>query len=125
MDAIITGVLGVLIGGFIGHRLALGRDKRIEHNSIMLPLKQKVLEHIDSLKNHKNYLYISEGDISKLRCRLSEKQYSLIKVAHNDYAKLYQQCGTVNEVGYEIYSLSEYNKIEKSATELNNYLRLK
>lgn len=115
MEAIISGVLGVLIGGFIGHRLALGRDKRIEHNSVIRPLKQKILEHIDSLKNQQNQLYINDNDISEIRCWVSDKQFNSIKLAHESYRDLYRDSGKQNGYGEVIYSSQELNDIMKLA----------
>jgi hypothetical protein len=44
MLPIFTGLLGILIGALIGHRLSLGRDKRAEFNEVSSPL-YKNLEH--------------------------------------------------------------------------------
>ena len=38
MLPLLTGILGTLIGLFLGNRLALGRDKRKEFNNIAAPL---------------------------------------------------------------------------------------
>lgn len=49
MDAwtagIAFGLLGTLLGGLIGHRLALGRDRRIEYNEQARPLLKMLDEY--------------------------------------------------------------------------------
>ncbi|WP_336938254.1 hypothetical protein [Vibrio cholerae] len=41
-NPIFTGIFGVLIGALLGHRLALGRDKRKEYNEVVVPLKSAI-----------------------------------------------------------------------------------
>jgi hypothetical protein len=85
MDPILTGLLGTLIGGFIGNRLALGRDKRVEYNSVARPLKQKLLKHYDCLKSESYNLIISANDIEYLRSHISEVKYKKLVSAFEAY----------------------------------------
>ncbi len=85
MDPILTGLLGTLIGGFIGNRLALGRDKRTEYNSVARPLKKKLLKHCDCLRSERYHLIISDSDIEPLRSHISEIEYKKLESAFEAY----------------------------------------
>ncbi|WP_188982298.1 hypothetical protein [Pseudomonas matsuisoli] len=39
---IVSGILGVLVGTFIGHRLGIHRDKRIEFNAAAAPIYERL-----------------------------------------------------------------------------------
>jgi len=125
MEAIISGILGVLIGGFIGHRLALGRDKRTEYNSVIRPLKQKLLKHIDALKEHQTNFNISHDDILSIRCWVTDKEFSSISLAYKDYCDLYREYIKTNKYGVEFYTEEERDKILIQAIKISNYLHIK
>ena len=125
MEVLISGIFGVLIGGFIGHRLALGRDKRREYNSAVRPLKQNILEHIDSLNNGGSHLYIKDEYISQVRCWIPEKQFTSIKIAYKKYCDLYRESGKQDDCGGLFYSPEELKKIAKQAAIINSFLHLK
>jgi hypothetical protein len=124
METIISGVIGVLIGALLGHMLALGRDKRKEYNLAIRPLKQKILKHVDSLKEGKTNQYISDDDISEIRCWLPEKLYGLIKLAHKNYCSLFQKY-EINDVGMQYWSTDVLNEMAKLALDINCNLPLK
>jgi hypothetical protein len=116
--------LTLLLGGLIGNRFALGRDKRKEHNSVIRPLKQKVLEYIDSLKSSKHQS-LTESDIKVLRGIVSEKKYAVIKELHNDLVNLLRTHGKINNVGYTVYSPQGNIEISNKLNEINLKLLLK
>lgn len=115
MNEILAGLLGMLIGGFIGHRLSLGRDRRKEHNAAVLPLKQKVLEYIDLLKKSEHLPFV-EKEIKVLRGIVSERKYDEVKRLYNEFISLIIRHGEINEIGYVVYS-------KKADIEISNKLR--
>jgi hypothetical protein len=125
MNAILTGLLGVLIGGFIGHQFALGRDKRKEHNDVVLPIKQKLLEHLDCLSNCSTHSYISESDLKELRGILKERHYKKIKLAFDSYSQSIQKHMKVDGFGQIYYDSDDCKIIFKQAEAINNLIKLK
>ncbi|PSW53488.1 hypothetical protein [Photobacterium leiognathi] len=125
MNAVLTGLLGVLIGGFIGHRFALGRDKRKEHNDVVLPIKQKLLDHLDYLSECSTQSYISETDLKALRGILKERHYKKIKLAFDCYSQLIQQYMRVDDLGQIYYENDDCKIILNKAKEMNRLIKLK
>lgn len=125
MELLISGLLGVLIGGFIGHRLALGRDKRIEYNSVVRPLKQQILEHIDALDSGRPHLYITNEAISKVRCWIPGKQFNLILAAHKSYCDSYRESGKQDGQGGFYYNPHDLQKVSKLAAKIDSFLHIK
>lgn len=44
MSEILSGLLGLLIGGLLGHWLAINRDRRREFNQVAAPAVQHLLD---------------------------------------------------------------------------------
>ena len=116
--------LTLILGGLIGHRLALGRDKRKEHNVVVLPLKQKVLAYIDLLKESQ-HLGFSENEIKTLRGIISERKYDLVKKLYNEFIDLIRTHEQVNEFGCVVYSTEANISISKKLKEIDLVLSLK
>jgi hypothetical protein len=124
MDPILSGILGVLVGGFIGHRLTLDRDKRKEHNSVVLPLKQKVLEYIDEFKQS-GHINFNESEIKTLRGVVSERKYNQVKYLYCEFIGLIRKHRHRNETGYTIYSKEATIEISRKLKEIYFSLLLK
>ena len=87
MDPILSGILGVLIGGFIGHRFALGRDKRKEFNDCISPLREKLIHQMATLSS-RNYEHgIVDNEITKLVAVLGEAKTKQISLAYKKYSE--------------------------------------
>lgn len=97
-----TGFLGVLVGGLITHRFSLGREKRKEHNELMLPLKKRVSASIDN-----PYDKIEKEDISPIRHLVSPKQYDSIMAIYEAYTAEYYTCFTGE-------GIAPYQRFEKT-----------
>jgi hypothetical protein len=124
MDPILSGILGVLVGGYIGHRLALGRDKRKEHNSVVLPLKQKVLAYIDEFKQS-GHINFNESEIKTLRGVVPERKYNQVKDLYCEFLGLIRKHRHRNEAGYIIYSKEATIEISRKLKEIDCSLLLK
>ena len=124
MDPILSGILGVLVGGFIGHRFALGRDKRKEFNDCIFPLREKLLHQIDRLSDRLDVYDdygIDDKEITKLIAVLGESKTKQIYVAHKEYSEArnkacvksaYGQI-TINEIGFNLFQ-EHANKLLKT-----------
>jgi hypothetical protein len=116
--------LTLLLGGFIGNRLALGRDKRKEHNEVVLPLKQTVLTYIDELKQS-GHLNFNESEIKTLRGIVSERKYNQVKDLYFEFVGLIRKHHHRNIAGYIIYSKEANIEISRKLKEINFSLSLK
>ncbi|WP_286822744.1 MULTISPECIES: hypothetical protein [unclassified Idiomarina] len=116
--------LTLFLGGLIGNRLAIGRDKRKEYNAVVLPLKQKVLTYIDQLKVSK-HISFGETEIKSLRGIVSERKYKIIQNLYNEYAGLVRTHQKVTEDGYIVYSAQGNKEISDKLKEINLMLSLK
>ena len=116
--------LTLLLGGLIGNRFALGRDKRKEYNAVVLPLKQKVLAYIDLLEES-NHLSFSEREVKALRGIISERKYRVIQKLYNEFVSLIRSHQQINEYGEVIYSAEANFEISNKLKEIKQVLRLK
>ncbi|ELB1136023.1 hypothetical protein QQ214_000386 [Vibrio parahaemolyticus] len=79
--------VGMLVGGLIGHRLALGRDKRKEYNEVVIVLKDR----IDTAKGHCKTQVSLEGDIKKARHYISSRTLRLLREKYAEYNRLFAE----------------------------------
>lgn len=96
MTSILTGLLGTLIGLFLGNRFALGRDRRKEFNEIVSPLfdnleKQRLTLVNGDFPNAANHLNASSF-ITLIRVTPNYKRKRLNKAIDN-YQKAKHSCG--------------------------------
>src|SRR5690554_7826198 len=80
-----SGILGVCVGLFFGHRLALGRDKRKEFNEATEPLRDKLRGHIQSLERRVVVSALPENDLSAIVRKLGERRSAVIITYFNRY----------------------------------------
>lgn len=74
MTELLSGILGLLIGGLIGHRLALGRDKRLEFNEAAAPLQEALIQTEDRARQGFAWKAWSDKDVSRLKPYLSDRE---------------------------------------------------
>lgn len=83
----ISGILGILIGGFIGHRLAIGRDIRKEYNSTIQPLRLSIMKAVEDMKNGYAWRSFSDNDIDAVKNILTNRKRSKLNVLIDEYWK--------------------------------------
>ena len=89
-NPIITGLLGVLIGTLLGHKLSLGRDKRKEYNQAIEVLRVKSLKHLGSMENGKiGNMLVRSDEIISLKAVIGHKQSKNIESAFDRYEQTY------------------------------------
>ena len=121
---LVVPLLTLFLGGLLGNRFALGRDKRKEHNAVVLPLKQKVLAYIDDLKQSR-HLNFNESEIKSLRGIISERKYNQVKDLFCEFVGLIRKHHHINEAGYIIYSEMANIEISRKLKEIDVSLSLK
>jgi len=117
--------LTLFIGMFIGNRLAIGRDKRKEYNEVVLPIKQKILDHIDYLNKGNMGGYLNHSEVKSLRGLISENLYQIIKIKFDEYNNLVQKHMETNEWGEVSYSSVNCKEIASKVKKINEVLKLK
>jgi hypothetical protein len=122
------GVLGLLVGGLLGHRLAIRRDKRQEFNAVAIPVIQSLLEmeeqlgagflnkrlDLGSLDHVKPYL--RERQRLKLQVLVADYQRSLAKAFPENEAKPWQGPDPVQE---------QFPTLERAVGKLRKFLRVR
>lgn len=111
MYPILSGILGVLIGGFVGHRFALGRDKRKEFNDCISPLREKLIHQMAKLSSQGYEHGIVDNEITKLEAVLGKAKTKQISLAYKKYSEARKISGdkdefgrfTINEVGFNSF----------------------
>ena len=95
-----SGILGVCIGLFFGHRLALGRDKRKEFNEATTGLRCKLQSHIGSLERGVVNGHVTATEVSKVVGLIGESRSDKIVRSFNRYQVTLEKCaGRVDEFG--------------------------
>jgi hypothetical protein len=87
MDKFSIAIISCLIGVFIGHRLAMGRDKRKEFNSATQKVRQYALSQLDRISETSLGRTVNGSDILALRATLGEKSSKKIALAFDKYKK--------------------------------------
>jgi hypothetical protein len=89
-NPIITGLLGVLLGTLLGHKLSLGRDKRKEYNQAIEVLRVKSLKHLDSMANDKiGNMLVNSDEIISLKAVIGHKLSKNIESTFDLYEQTY------------------------------------
>ena len=68
------GLLGLLLGGLLGHRLAIWRDKRREFNEVAAPLVQNLIEIEEQLAAEYLWKRLDMAHVGKLKPYLSDTE---------------------------------------------------
>lgn len=96
LSELAAGIVGILIGGLVGNRLAIGRDRRREYNEIADALHERLeiqalIAQKGQFPNDANGL--DNASFIPLRRKLSNRQNKKLDVAIEGYLAAIQQCG--------------------------------
>ena len=94
-----SGILGTLIGLYLGNRLALGRDKRKEFNDATLSLREKLPAHIEQLKRGSIEGPVDDRDIRQVVAKIGEDRAAKVKAKFNRYSATLQKAPDPNKWG--------------------------
>lgn len=99
MHPLLSGIFGVLVGGLIGHWLAIGRDKRKEINGVVVPLKQRLLSLKDEL-SRESYVEknISQEEIARVRVYIAKGKYSQLHSYFTQYVDSYDEDSKLDDL---------------------------
>lgn len=87
MSELLSGIMGLLLGALIGHRLALGRDKRKEFNQVVAPIYERLIQAEEQALNGHVWATWSEADISRLKPHLTRRERRKLDLLIENYRK--------------------------------------
>lgn len=102
MSEILSGLLGVLVGGLIGHWLALGRDKRREFNEVVDPVRLSLLKAREDLKKGHAWRAFASPDIDRVRIVLKSSKREALDQALTRYWNAYRDAHKPDGMGGQI-----------------------
>lgn len=123
LSELAAGIVGILIGGLVGNRLALGRDQRKEFNEIADALherleNQALIAQNGQFPNDANGL--DNASFIPLRRKLSNRQNRKLDAAIENYSSAKQQCGYF-EAG--IYHFNKSDILIAAIRELQTFVK--
>ncbi|QFI36332.1 hypothetical protein FR932_00125 (plasmid) [Moritella marina ATCC 15381] len=115
MDPILSGLLGVLVGAILGHRLSLGRDRRKEFNQATELLRKNSIIQLDSMED--DYIgtkRVTEDEIQTLRSIIGDKRskkiayaFKLYTQSHKNYSQSQPPSNPINPQPINISKIPE------------------
>ncbi|BBM64924.1 TPA: hypothetical protein P0E26_005029 [Vibrio harveyi] len=124
-DPIFTGVFGVLVGGLLGHRFALGRDKRKEYNEVIIPVREALIDQLYKLNDDIFDSGIDETHLLRLQANLNVQKFKRIETQYDNYQELRDKAGERDMYGQFTKNDEYFELYKKSAETLLNELHLK
>ncbi|HCZ9602881.1 TPA: hypothetical protein O4H83_001140 [Vibrio cholerae] len=86
-NPIFTGVFGVLTGALLGHRFALSRDKRKEHNEVVVPLKRAIQESVNKPSSYG----VDAALVHAVQFKISDTRYHKLTKEYGKYSELMRE----------------------------------
>lgn len=102
MSELLFGLVGVLLGGLIGHRLAIGRDRRREYNEIVEPLRVASLKARDDIERGYSWRAFNESDIDRVRAFLPRRKKEEFERVLERYRKAYRAALVPDNMGGQV-----------------------
>ncbi|MEZ8057184.1 hypothetical protein [Vibrio splendidus] len=126
MNPIITGLLGVLVGSIIGHRFALGRDKRKEYNERAEKIRRCLLIEKSTLEGDgSSSSKVSDDDMLDLKVILGSSKAANLSKVHSEYKLAWENAGDYNDDGCYEFEIEAKNRLVNQITLYLNLVRLK
>ena len=128
MSELLSGILGLLLGGLIGHRLALGRDKRMEFNQVAAPICERLIQAKEQALNGHVWATWNEADISRLKPHLTRRERRKLESLIENYREAIRLAHTTE--GREPWEgaepiQAEFYRVVIALKELQKLLRLR
>lgn len=122
---IFTGLLGVLVGVFIGHRLSLGRDIRREHNEIVQPVRLSILKAIGDMEEGYAWKNFTDSDLDSIRNIYNDKQRLLLDSVVSKYWDAYKQAHEPDGAGGQIIIKDNIGSVISAAKDIREFIKPK
>lgn len=132
----IYGILNLLIGGLVGHKLSIIRDKRKEFNDVAFPIRQELESQLEIIKEQENgFGGMSRGTpkaISKERFiglgfKICNCEKNKFEKAINNYHACFvpQRYPDNNGNYYDVVRDSDYDSLANCIKSLLKFCKLK
>ncbi|HGV9306072.1 TPA: hypothetical protein ACNOH7_001977 [Vibrio fluvialis] len=82
-----SGFVGMLIGALLAHRFALGRDRRKEHNDVVIPL----LKHIDAALKTPDAYQLFGSTVKDTQFIIPDRHYKRLEASYGEYNKAFRR----------------------------------
>lgn len=125
MSEILAGLIGVLVGVFLGNRLALGRDKRREHNAVVQPILVSLLKFRKNIKQGQFGIAYNESDMDKLLGSLSKRRRKKLEDLLAHYWDANRNAQIRDGLGGQVVMLDKLNPVLKEIDAIECLLKLK
>lgn len=106
----------LLVGAFIGHRLALGRDKRKDFNQVATPIREMLISEIRQLKSNDYGKPIGEKESISLEAIMPSSTYKRFHRSYQSYKSVRAESFRNSGFGNEF--VGDYKKLLISAENL-------
>ncbi|WP_154653869.1 hypothetical protein [Spongiibacter marinus] len=125
MSELASGIIGVLLGGIIGHWLSIGRDKRIEFNNCAFPIHERILDAIRSIDSGTAWQGIEQKDLNSVACLLREKDQKELFRLYDNYIRAYRKAHIPDGCGGQKIIKDELPAVKEALNEIRKLLKLK
>lgn len=122
---IASGLVGVLAGGLVGHRLAIGRDKRKEQNDVREPIWAALSKSVsDKNASHiKLNAFPKTAVIQAYRARVSDREYKRFDALFSDLRQFIEQYGISDGFGGRIIPPNQHDDFHRKLRKLQKHTR--
>lgn len=123
----LSGILGFLVGGLVGHRLAIRRDKRREFNEAAAPIVQQLLEIEDQVRAGYLSIDLDQDLVARIKPYLTERERKQLRALVDQYnSSVISAHPSKSEKPYEgsKADLALYPSIMRSLVKLRRFLEV-
>lgn len=128
MTGILSGLLGLLVGALIGHRLALGRDKRKEFNKVAAPIYERLIQAEEQAQNLNVWVTWDDAEILRLKPHLTNSERKKLDSLFENYREAIRLSHTTEDKkpweGTEPIK-EEFYRVVSALKDLKKMLRLR
>jgi len=125
VSELLFGLVGVLIGAVVGHRLAIGRDKRREFNERVQPIQESVLKAIDGFRRGEAWVPWNSQDLYAVKAFLGERKRQKLDILIRHYKEANQAAHKPDGAGGFVIVKENLPKVQKALENIRYFLRPK
>tara|TARA_R110000850_G_scaffold238009_1_gene362680 strand:+ start:261 stop:644 length:384 start_codon:yes stop_codon:yes gene_type:complete len=126
LSELLSVIFGLLVGGFLGHRLALGRDRRKEFNQVAAPINERLIQAEEQAQNGYVWAKWDDADISRLKPHMTRRQRRKLESLIENYHEAIRLAHTEGNVPYKAPEpiKDEFDRVVNALKELQKLLKL-
>ena len=125
VSELLFGLAGVLIGAVVGHRLAIGRDKRREFNERVQPIQESVLKAIDGIRRGEAWVPWNSEDLYAVKAFLGERKRQKLDILIRSYQEASKAAHKPDGMGGSVIVKENLPEVQKALENIRYFLRPK